>query len=197
MKILFGRALGQPPSCRRDHRSRRLFQRPWPIAAMMGLQTARTGKPFLDDQKRRFRLQGGCPAHGKNRSPFRRRPVSPMLPPGKKNTGSTGSGGPDFHPHDQGHAPAGFSTTPSCPSSTTGHIRTGQKLAHGVFSTAPTRRIYFFPGGNIGELARLRNGGTILPCAGHPLYLSAALIIEEGFRSSSWRPSSPLWARPR
>ncbi|MDP3283413.1 MAG: hydrogenase expression/formation protein HypE [Desulfobacterales bacterium] len=39
----------------------------------------------------------------------------------------------------------------------------------------------FFPGGNIGELAIYGTVNDIAMCGGSPLYLSAGLVIEEGF----------------
>ncbi|MCK7511217.1 MAG: AIR synthase related protein [Desulfobacterales bacterium] len=39
----------------------------------------------------------------------------------------------------------------------------------------------FFPGGNIGELAVYGTVNDLAMCGATPAYLSAALIIEEGF----------------
>jgi hydrogenase expression/formation protein HypE len=55
----------------------------------------------------------------------------------------------------------------------------GQRLA---FSTdSYTVDPIFFPGGNIGELAVYGTVNDLAMCGAVPLYLSAALIIEEGF----------------
>jgi len=55
----------------------------------------------------------------------------------------------------------------------------GEKIA---FSTdSYTVEPIFFPGGNIGDLAINGTINDICMCGANPLYLSAALIIEEGF----------------
>ena len=55
----------------------------------------------------------------------------------------------------------------------------GQRMA---FSTdSYTVDPIFFPGGNIGELAVYGTVNDLAMCGATPLYLSVALIIEEGF----------------
>ena len=55
----------------------------------------------------------------------------------------------------------------------------GQRMA---FSTdSYTVDPIFFPGGNIGELAVYGTVNDLAMCGATPMYLSVALIIEEGF----------------
>ncbi len=54
----------------------------------------------------------------------------------------------------------------------------------------------FFPGGDIGKLAVCGTVNDLAMAGAKPLWLSAAFILEEGFRWRRWAASSPRCSRP-
>ena len=55
----------------------------------------------------------------------------------------------------------------------------------------------FFPGGDIGKLAVCGTVNDLAVGGATPLYLSCAVIIEEGVRVELLRRIAPRWPRPR